>query len=93
MTCNPCVCQNGYKDFQKRGRPGTHADSASARLRGERLDFLVPLTSKIAFGFEILGFEIVGSYSQASYLRRCGVLYRPYGRNCPEFQTQRLFSK
>jgi len=71
----------------------SRANNQGTRCRGKRLDFLVPLTSKNAFGFGIRGFEIAGPYSRASYLRRRGVPYLPYVKTCPKFQTRRPFSK
>ena len=62
-------------------------------MRGERLDFLVPLTSKNALGFEISGSENTGPYSRSSYLRKRRVSYRLYGKTCLGFQTRSSFSK
>ena len=58
-----------------------------------RLDFLCPLTSKNAFGFEIIGSKNPCLYSRAFYLRKQRALYRPYGKTCRIFQTRRLVSK
>ncbi len=58
-----------------------------------RMDFLSPLTSKNAFGFEISASEISGSNLLVFYLRKRRVPYRTYGKTRPKFQTRRPISK
>ena len=55
--------------------------------------FTPSFTSKIAFVFDFFGSKITGSRRRASYLRKRGVLYRPYGKICLKFQTREPFSK
>ena len=60
-------------------------------LRGERLDFLVSLTSKIALGFGIWGSEIAGPYSRASHLRKRGCHTARTGKPARNFKPKGRF--
>jgi hypothetical protein len=56
-----------------------------------RMDFLSPLTSKNAFGFEISASEISGSYLLVFYLRKRRVPYRTYGKQDQNFKPEGRF--
>ena len=75
----------------KCGKIATEAPSRPAAW--ERLDFLCPLTSKNAFGFEISGPEITGLDLRAFYQRKRSAPYRPHGEAYPRFQSRSPFSK